>query len=180
MKLEEMTSQREELEKVASLIRSGCVNIDIMKAAKALKNGCDDRDDMCELEALYDAVKNGTDRVDWLRHGVRYVADPQPFDSLHSVRSIIEFCREGANAFDCDDQTILMGSLAASLGFKVGARAWGPGRSGDYGHVYAVAGVPKSGPWPRDYYGHGLDTTVPSASVGWEPSGGHILTSWLK
>lgn len=82
---------------------------------------------------------------------------------------------------NCDDQTILVGSLAAALGFKVGARAWGPDtdQDGDYQHVYAVAAVPKGGPWPKDYYGHALDTTVPSAAVGWEPSGGHILTAWL-
>ncbi len=180
MKLEEMTSQREALERVASLIRKGSIHPEILRAAKAITRDCAARDDLCELEALYDAVKNGTDRVEWLRHGVRYVADPQPFDSFVGVGTMIDLCSSGACAGDCDDQTILVGALAASLGFKVGARAWGPGRSGEYAHVYAVAAVPKSGPWPRDYYGHGLDTTVPSFSLGDEPSGGHILTSWLK
>jgi hypothetical protein len=180
VKLEEMTSQRQALEKVASLIRKGSIHPEILLAAKAITRDCDARDDLCELEALYSAVKDGTDRVEWLRHGVRYVADPQPFDAFHSVKDQIRLCSSGACALDCDDQTIMIGSLAAAIGFKVGARAWGPDRSGDYVHVYAVAAVPKSGPWPKDYYGHGLDTTVPSARVGWEPDGGHILTSWLR
>jgi hypothetical protein len=80
----------------------------------------------------------------------------------------------------CDDQVILVGSLCAAIGFKVGARAWGKGASGEYQHVYPVVLVPKGGPWPRGYYGTGLDTTVPRFDVGDEPEGGHILTAWLR
>jgi hypothetical protein len=181
-RLETATSQRAALEKVAQLIRKGSIHPDILKAAKALTRDCEARDDLCELEAIYQAVKVGSDRVSWLRRGVRYLADPFPFDSFHAVSSQINLCKEGSCAFDCDDQTILIGSLASALGFKVGARAWGPGtkQNDDYQHVYAVAAVPKSGPWPAGYYGHGLDTTVPSAAVGWEPQGGHILTAWIE
>ncbi len=175
-------SQRDALEQVEKMILDGATNTDILKAAKALTRDCEARDDLCELEAIYQAVKVGSDRVPWLRRGVRYLADPFPLDSFHTVRSQIEFCKEGSCAFDCDDQTILVGALAGALGFKVGARAWGPGtkQSDDYQHVYAVAAVPKSGPWPAGYYGHGLDTTVPSAAVGWEPQGGHFMTAWPR
>jgi len=81
---------------------------------------------------------------------------------------------------NCDDATILVASLAASIGFMVGARAWGKGTSGDLLHVYPVAAVPKSGPWPREYLGHGLDITVPQSEVGWEPEGGHFITAWVN
>jgi len=82
---------------------------------------------------------------------------------------------------NCDDSTILIGSLLASLGYMVGARAWGPGssQSDDYQHVYCVVAIPKSGPWPKNYYGHGLDVTVHKSFVGWEPPGGHIMTAWV-
>ena len=181
VRFETVESQAAALEIIASLIRKGCVNKEILKAAKKLTRDCPARDDLCELQAIYNAVKYGDSRVSWLRDGVRYVADPHSFDTFHGVDSIIEFCAEGACAFDCDDQAaILIGSLCAAIGFKVGARAWGKGNEGDYRHVYAVALVPKEGPWPRGYYGTGLDTTVPRFDVGDEPQGGHILTSWLR
>ena len=180
-RLEDAGSQRQALEKIAVLIRKGQIHPEILKAAKIITRGCDARNDLCELQALYDAVKNGDSRVPWLTKGVRYVADSRSFDNFHAVSSLIEFCLSGACAFDCDDHCILMGSLAAALGFMVGARAWGPGpRQGDdYVHVYAVAAIPKSGPWPEGYIGHALDTTVPRFSVGDEPEDGHVMTAWI-
>jgi hypothetical protein len=57
----------------------------------------------------------------------------------------------------------------------MGCRAWGSTR-GEYTHVYAVAGYPKKNP-SEDV---GLDTTVPKATVGWEPPDGFVLTAWLE
>lgn len=176
----EARSQGDALVEIERLILKGSIHPKILQAAKAITSDCDPRDDLCEIEAIYSAVKHGTNRVPWLRKGVRYVADSYAHDAFHGVASQIDLCRDGACAFDCDDQTILVGALASAIGFKVGARAWGPGtrQSDEYQHVYAVVAIPKNGPWPRDYYGHGLDTTVPSAGVGWEPSGGHVMTAW--
>jgi hypothetical protein len=178
VRFESISSQSDALAKIAGLIRKGSVDPRIVQAARAITRDCAARDDLCELEALYEAVKHGDRRVAWLRRGMRYVADPHSFDTFSTVNAIIRDCSDGSCAADCDDHTVLMGSLAAAVGFKVGARAWGPGR-GDYQHVYAVALLPKSGPWDRGYYGHGLDTTVPRFFVGDEPPGGHILTAWL-
>jgi hypothetical protein len=61
----------------------------------------------------------------------------------------------------------------------VGARAWGK-KQNDYQHVYSVVALPKNGPAPENYFGTGLDTTVPQSDVGWEPRGGYILTAWPK
>lgn len=179
----EPATQRESLEEIAGLIRKGMVDPEVIRAAKALTQDCAPRDDLCELEAIFEAVKNGDSRVPWLKRGMRYVADPRSYDTFFGASAMIEECRNGSCAGDCDDQCIMVGSLAAALGFMVGARAWGPGRSGDYVHVYCVAAVPKSGPWPKGYFGHGLDTTVASSYVGWEPGGGaegHIMTSWVN
>jgi len=179
-RLEEVSSQRDALVKLAQIIRKGSIDSRIVQAARAITRGVSARDDDGELAAIFDAVKNGTDRVRWLSDGVRYVADPYSYDTYTTVNAMIEQCANGACAGDCDDMTILIGSLAAALGFKVGARAWGEGRSGDYSHVYAVAAVPKNGPWPSDYYGTALDPTMPNSYVGWEPSGGHIITAWIE
>src|SRR3990172_6096882 len=153
--------------------------------AEAPKKGMSPRtarleDITSQLEALFQAVKYGDSRVAWLKKGMRYVADPYPFDTFHGASAMIESCRAGACSGDCDDATILVGSLAASIGFMVGARAWGKGTSGDLLHVYPVAAVPKNGPWPNDYFGHGLDITVPRSEVGWEPEGGHYITAWVN
>lgn len=179
VRFREVGSQEEALEELASLIRSGSVDPRIVQAARAITRDCSSRDDLCELEAIYEAVKEGTSRVSWLKRGMRYVADPHSFDTFSTVNALITDCAAGSCAGDCDDSSILVGSLAAAVGFKVGVRAWGPGRAGDFQHVYAVALVPKNGPWGKNYYGHGLDTTVPRFSVGDEPPGGHIVTAWL-
>lgn len=179
---QEITSQRDALEAMARLIREGSVDPRIVQAARALTRDCEARDDLCELESIFRAVKYGDGRVPWLRKGMRYVADSYSFDTFNSVNATIEQCSSGACAGDCDDQTILVAALCAALGFKVGARAWGKGASqgGEYQHVYPVACVPKAGPWPSDYYGTALDTTVPQSEVGWEPDGGHIMTAWIE
>ena len=180
VRFEDVDSQGAALEKIAGLIRKGSMDPRIIAAARALTRDCAARDDLCELQAIYNAVKHGDSRVSWLRSGMRYVADPHSWDTFSTVNAIIADCAAGSCGGDCDDHVVLVGSLVAAIGFKAGARAWGKGSSGDYQHVYPVVLVPKGGPWPRGYYGTGLDTTVPRFDVGDEPQGGHILTSWLR
>jgi hypothetical protein len=183
LRFEDVGSQSDALEKIASLIRKGSIDPRIVAAARALTRDCRSRDDMCELSAIYNAVKNGDDRVSWLKRGMRYVADPHSWDAFSSVNAIILDCTAGSCAGDCDDATILIGSLTAALGFMVGARAWGKGRNqaGEFQHVYAVAAVPKAGPWPNPRENAvGLDVTVERFDVGDEPEGGHVMTSWIQ
>ncbi len=175
-----MGSQRDSLQKIAELIRRGSVHPEILKAAKILTRDCDARDDECELEAIFNAVKNGDSRVPWLKSGIRYVSDPRAYDTFYTAQAMIDSCKSGACAADCDDMTVIIGSMAAALGFKVGARAWGPAKNGDYQHVYAVAAAPKNGPWPKAYCGTAMDPTVKKSYLGWEPDGGRILTAWIE
>jgi hypothetical protein len=74
---------------------------------------------------------------------------------------------------NCDDSTALVMALLGSLGFVVGARAWGKQKA-EYTHVYAVVGLPKID--PQEFIP--LDTTV-DEDLGWEPPGGHTLTAVL-
>ena len=177
----EVRDQRTALKKILAAIEKGSYDPDVRRVALQIVGDCPARDDLCELEAIYEAVKHGTDRVPFLKRGVKYVADPRAADFFTGAKRLLSECaKTGACAGDCDDHTILVGSLAAALGFKVGARAWGPDRGRDvYVHVYPIVAVPKKGPWPESYTGHGMDTTVKQASVGWEPPRRRVLTAWL-
>ncbi len=158
----------------------------IRLAALSITRECDSRDDLCELEAIYGAVKHGTDTVDALRNGYRYVADPNIADYFVSPTRTLEFCEAGMCGGDCDDHTMLVAALANSIGFTVGMRAYARSERAPFSHVYAVAIVPKRGPFTKAAYDNGqiqavgLDTTVPSARVGWEPPRGRVRTHWIK
>lgn len=150
----------------------------VRKAALILTSRCAARDDLCELRAIFNAVKEGDDRVPGLANGVRYVSDPQHIDHFSSPRRLLKMCEEGACAEDCDGHAALIAALGAAVGFRMGLRAYGKrGREKIYTHVYAVAAFPKLG---RVAEVVGLDTTVPSAEVGWEPPRGNAMTAWLN
>jgi hypothetical protein len=174
------SSQRAVLRELAGLAYRSIPAPQIQEAAKLLtsRDVCDDRDDRCELEQIYNAVKYGDDRVPWLAKGIRYVADPRSVDFFTAPKRLAEMCERGACGGDCDDQAAMVAALAGALGFKVGLRAWGPGSNphGELTHVYAVVGFPKRDPVEV----LGLDTTVEEAYVGWEPDSGHVVTAWVE
>lgn len=143
-------------------------------AIAIITDKCADRDDDCQLEAIFNAVKYGDDRIKGLESGFRYVSDPMLADYFTAPARSLDSCTRGACGGDCDDHAALVASLAGAVGFNVGLRAWGR-YGGEYEHVYAVAKTPKRG------VGRivGLDTTYPSAFVGWEPPKGRVMTAWL-
>lgn len=128
---------------------------------------CGARNDLCEVEAIFDAVKNGRPDVPGFERGVKYVADPNWADLFHTPSKIIEMLQQGINGFDCDDHTALICALLGSIGFTTGMLAYGPPGSEGYTHVLAVVKLPKrlSGQISMA----GLDTTVDEATVGWLP-----------
>ena len=175
------SSQAKALQKIAELIAKGASEPAIVRAARAITRDCDARDDRCELEAIYDAVKHGTEAVPGLERGLRYVADPRTSDYYVGAARILTECAGGACSGDCDEHTVLTASLCAAIGFKVGARAWGPDpKRKAFEHVYCVvAGPKKRGPWKADGM-LGMDTSTEQASVGWQPPRGSVLTYWIE
>lgn len=175
---------------MAQMVQRGSVDplvrttaIQIIRAA-----GCTDRDDDCELHAIYDAVKNGSAGVPALKDGFMYVNDPRYADYFTAAGDSLRACLKGSCGGDCDDASILIGSLLASIGWRVGMRGWGVPDSDGMVHVYPVAAYPKRGN-PQaanglgDFYsrGVGLDATVPEAYVGWEPPQTNMtLTAWVE
>lgn len=181
--LADVRTQSAALRKIVEMIQAGSIDPVVRRTALRITADCAARDDMCELQAIFDAVKHGTDKVPALRNGFKYVNDPQYADFYVAAKRSLTECARGACGGDCDDHTILVASLAASLGFVVGARAWGPPKApkGTYAHVYPIVRIPKHGPWPKSYTGHGMDTTVEDSTIGWEPpSSPNVLTAWIE
>lgn len=167
----DVKNQRESLMLLARQTQRSTTNYEIAVASRAITNDCASRDDECELQAIFDAVKFGTDKVDWLRGGVKYTIENRLFDQFFAPIRTIQMCKRGACRVDCDDHAALICALCASIGFKVGLYAWGPEDADDYEHVLAVAGMPKVNPteWVA------MDTTVEDAQLGWKPPPGKFL-----
>lgn len=172
--------QVQALQALAGLIRKGSEHPRVRAAALKIVSDCESRDDLCELQAIYDAVKNGTPLVKALSRGFPYRADPKTIDFFSSASRSLSMCEHGACGGDCDDHTVLNASLAGALGFTVGARGYGKRRD-QLVHVYAVALVPKradrAGPNAKIL---AMDTTVPRSSLGWQPPPGVYPTAWVR
>lgn len=179
-RVEEVKDQKTALKRLAELVVKGSIDPVVVQAARTITADCNSRDDLCEVTAIFDAVHVGTDKLPALKNGIRYTKDPRAADFFQGARRLLESAAKGANRADCDEHAVLVASLCAALGFKAGVRAYGPNpKSNEYTHVYAVVALPKDGPWPEGYGGHGMDTTVPDAHPGWQPSKGRVLTLWV-
>jgi len=170
-------TQKEALAELAELAQKATAHPLVRNTALKIVRGCASRDDECELEAIFNAVKHGDPAVKPLRKGLKYVADPRWTDYFESPVDLLTMCLKDACGSDCDGHTALLVSLAGSLGWRMGLRAWGPKDGDELIHVYAVAAFPKRPPFQRSI---GLDTTVPEFKLGSEPPKGNVLTAWLE
>lgn len=179
-------TQENSLRMLGELTQRAAINPVVRNTALQIigSAGCNSREDRCEVEAVFNAVKNGDPNVKPLVNGFKYVADPRFSDYFASPVDIIHNCQRGACGGDCDEHAALIASLLASIGWKVGLRAYGVAGSGGYSHVYAVVAFPKK---PSGSNGKlswdkvlALDTTVPTARFAWEPPKGNVLTAWLE
>jgi hypothetical protein len=159
------------------MTRRAILRPEIVTAARRIVNDCPSRDDDCELNAVYEAVKSGTVKVKGLGKGFRYVLDPLPADWFQSPQRSLQSCLSGACGGDCDEHASLVAALVGALGYRVGLRAYGPAGGKDFTHVYACVAYPKTRPPkdPREWVG--MDTTVDEAFVGWDPPRGRFLTA---
>lgn len=171
----EVADQKAALRALGKLIEKSTVDPLVRNAALAITHDCDSRDDECEIRAVFEAVKTGTDQVKGLEKGLKYMSDPRWADFFTSPsRTLKQAAQYGYAAEDCDGAAALLCALLGSLGFVTGLRAWGKTKD-EYTHVYAVVGLPKIG-WTELV---GLDTTVEESEPGWEPPKGYVLTALL-
>ncbi len=116
--------------------------IDIFRAARApAKNR------LAEVNALFQ----------WVQRNIRYTRDIFRVELLHTPRRMLEL-----RAGDCDDMTILLGSMLLSTGHPVRLALTGfrPTRPHVYSHIYPEVQV--DGRWIA------CDATMPHA-LGWAP-----------
>lgn len=172
----EPETQEGSLRVLGELTNNATIDPLIRGTALKIIRGVPGRDDVGELEALYEAVKHGDPEIPSLRRGVKYVADPRFADYFSSPVDTLKACAKGACGEDCDGQAALMCALAGSLGWKTGLRAWGRAGSDGFVHVYPVVLFPKRPPFKRVV---ALDTTVPEFEAGDEPPRGNVMTAWL-
>lgn len=163
---------------LAELVERATVAPLIVNTARLIIRDCStaggertQRDDLAELNAIYSAVKYGDPRVAPLKNGFKYIADPRFADYFSAPADSLTNCLKGACGGDCDDHASLLAALCGGVGFQVALRAWGPKNESGYSHVYALAGFPKRNPkkWIP------MDTTVPSATLGWQPPRGNVM-----
>lgn len=172
-------NQKRDLARLVKLAYDAHTSPVVWETARQITADCDARDEQCEIQAVYDAVKYGNANAPALANGLRYVSDSQIFDTFVSPSRMLDMCTRGACAGDCDDHSAMVAALLMSIGYQTGLKVWGPGTDPDapFSHVYPLVAYPKRN--PKGYLA--LDTTVDSADVGWEPKGaGHHYTKWIK
>lgn len=166
-----VADQKKALETLVAITEPDTIDPLVRNTALAIVHDCTDKDDECEIDAVYEAVKHGTPNVPFLMHGLKYVADPRWADFFTAPSRTLKQLQAGINGGDCDDHSSLVAALLGSLGFITGFRVWGPNK-GEFTHVYPLVAFPKNN-WEELV---ALDTTVAEAAPGWEPEGGYAAT----
>ena len=148
----------------------------VLWVARSIVSQCPSRDEGCEIEAIYNAVKHGPLPIPISDEskkkvvkvvqakGLRFTEDTQLIDNYPSAGLTLEWMAQGANAEDCDGHSILVNSLLMALGYQIGLVI--VSKDGKYYvHIFPVVGVPRL--YPSEWIP--MDTTVPQANVGWWP-----------
>ncbi len=134
---------------IARLIRDGAKDFYVRKKAIQIfrSYGVPPKDRYGEVCALFH----------WVRRNIRYTRDIFRVELLHSARRMLEL-----RAGDCDDMTILLGSMLMATGHPVRLILVGfrPKKPHAYSHIYPEVNV--RGRWLP------IDTTV-SHPIGWAP-----------
>ena len=106
------------------------------------------RDGSAEAKALFDYVRNT----------VRYTRDPHNVELYQTAQRSVEL-----GIGDCDDMTILLGSLLQVAGLPIRIRVIGLKGQKTFSHVYLTVGLPVGN--PRSWMP--LDASRPE-EAGWE------------
>lgn len=119
----EAADQEETLRLLAELVERASIHPFVVNTARIIVQDCgvtggarSAADDLCELKAIYRAVKTGDPRVQPLKNGFKYIADPRYADYFSSPVDTLQNCLKGACAGDClPGETLL---LTAGFKFK--------------------------------------------------------------
>jgi hypothetical protein len=117
-----------------------------------LTRNCPERDGMCEAKAIYKAV----------RKRVRYTGDVATIKLPNGEVDGIDLYQSARRTWemgggDCDDGSILIGTLASVIGLTTRLRTTAEDPNGEESHIYPAVLLPKFNPM----YAVALDTTLP-------------------
>ena len=137
------------VEHVIGLIKGGAKDFFVRQTAIAIvrRRGVRPKDYLGEIKALFE----------WVQQHVRYTRDPVRVEVLHSARRMLQL-----RAGDCDDMSIVLGSMLEAIGHSVRLVLTGsnPLRRDKFTHIYIE--VFYRGRWLP------LDATMPYP-MGWSP-----------
>jgi len=147
---------RQTVHLIGRLIHQGAKDFPVRQTAIDIyfQYGVRPKDYLGEIAALFD----------WVRRNIRYTRDIYRVETLHTARRMLQL-----RAGDCDDQTILLGSMLKATGHPVRLALVGfnPKKPNLFTHIYLEA-QHHSGWIP-------LDTTV-NRPMGWAPPAAHKKT----
>lgn len=137
------------VEHVIELIKQGTKDFYVRQTAIdiLLQKGVRPKDYLGEIKALFE----------WVQDNIRYTKDPFRVEVLHTARRMLQL-----RAGDCDDMSILLGSMLEAIGHPVRLVVSGPDplQPRLFTHIYLQ--VYLQGRWIS------LDATMPY-SMGWSP-----------
>lgn len=130
---------RHTLQLMRALVQRGKVSWPVRQRAQILIANLPQQDYVGEARALHA----------WVRDHIRYTRDIRGVETLHTADKVLEIGQG-----DCDDKSVLLASMLASIGFKTRFKAVGF-RPGHYVHVYPEAlignrwvALETTKPWP--------------------------------
>lgn len=127
----EVRTQADALRVLAELTLAGSLDPYVRAAALRLTNHLPNKDEMGEIEAIFNAVKYGDPRIPGLERGVRYVSDGRWADHFTAPKRLLQMCRDGMCAEDClPSETLVVGAgynLVPIGSLKVGDLILGDG-----------------------------------------------------
>ena len=145
--IHEVKNINERVSYVIQMIKKGRDNPKVRQiAVQTLSRKCEDgwcvpeKDWPAEIRAIFDFV----------RQNIRYTRDTYGKDLFqHPLRTLHkDVVGGGFGGGDCDDYTIVLGSMLQAVGYPVKARVirTRDRKPGDWNHIYLLVGLPPGGP----------------------------------
>jgi hypothetical protein len=163
-----VTDIRDRVRYIQDRIRKDSLKPEIREKALAVltrkcetKNGTEwcvpEKDYEAEIKALFAAVRDAKSPT-----ALRYTRDHVEVDQYHSANKLLAL-----KGGDCDDGSILLGSMLRAVGYPIRLRVIQDTSSSTWSHIYLLVGVPPMRPskWIA------LDWSVPGKPPGWEAPG---------
>lgn len=148
-------------------INDGSLDPAIIEAARAIVSGKSvtangqtrwtvrPKDYRGEILAIYNAVQNAASP-----YAMRYVRDHAKADQFTAAKKSIRL-----RAGDCDDGTIVLGSLLMAIGYPIRLRIIQDVKNDTWSHIYPLVGLPNGQYVPLDW------SMYPFKPAGWEAPG---------